>query len=125
MLWLGELAGVPQGQLPAPVRAEPGGEDPLLAHPHNLAVLHVEWARINNFPRNVLRNKIKLGKKKFHLLLFDLPLKEALFAISTIVKESTKGMYRYQKNLQIFVKEISLTANSPKNATSQDNCKKN
>ncbi len=60
MLGLGELAGVAQGQLTAPVRAKPGGEEPLLAHPHNLAVLHTEWARINNFPRNVLRIKIKL-----------------------------------------------------------------
>jgi len=42
----GQLAGVAQGQLPAPVRAEPGGEEPLLAHPHNLAVLHAEWACI-------------------------------------------------------------------------------
>ncbi len=42
VLGLGQLAGVAQGQLPAPVRAEPGGEEPLLAHPHNLAVLHVE-----------------------------------------------------------------------------------
>jgi hypothetical protein len=43
VLWLGQLAGITQGQLPAPVRAEPGGEEPLLAHPHNLAVLHTEY----------------------------------------------------------------------------------